>query len=296
MIRYNANVALIIQCYTEIAALNQSAKNLADFERSTLATDSPMMTVAMKRIYIVRIQNLQSWLYRALRAYNFDALDSNNVLAKFFGTIDTSQYTYALVEQAHAALYGAYSNYLDEQTKARTTFNATKYQFNVSFHRAIKEGGTERKGLIFMINPPSKTNVDENLSGPNPFEGMADVRLTRVRFFLPGAKTTSGLLHVTMTHMGDDTLLSPNNHSIEFSHRTIAVDFKYDIKSGSYAVPGKDTRDGVIGNLGDREEYCLPGPFTSWRINFKDYNPGLDLSEVNDAYMEFEGVYRPFLA
>ena len=121
---------------------------------------------------------------------------------------------------------------------------------------------------------------------------MSDVRLTRVRCFLPGAKTADGLLHITLTHMGDEALVDPRKKQMEFSHSTIPVDFKYQLRSGRYDVAG--TRDGIIGKLKDREQYSLVGPFTTWQIVInKEYNPGLDLSGVFDAYMEFEGAYRP---
>ncbi|KAG0152655.1 hypothetical protein PDIDSM_1135 [Penicillium digitatum] len=289
VIRYNTSVALIIQCYTEIAALSESEKTLAGLERSTLATDSPVMTVAMKRTYMVLVQQLQSWLYKAQRAYNFDGLNSSNILAEFFGTIDTSRYTHALVSQAHNALYHAYSEYLDDQTKARTIFNTARYQLDASTCGSIQKGGQQGELLFIQIDPSNQLSADD---GPSPFRGMSDVRLTRVRCFLPGAKTADGLLHITLTHMGDEALVDPRKKQMEFSHSTIPVDFKYQLRSGRYDVAG--TRDGIIGKLKDREQYSLVGPFTTWQIVInKEYNPGLDLSGVFDAYMEFEGAYRP---
>lgn len=283
VVRYNSCLAVMVKCYTESLAQDKVIENLANVERQTVLTmDSPTMTIAMKRIYVAELQNIQSWLYKAQRAYNFEALNPTNVLGEFFRYIDMSQYTYALVEAAHQSLFQAYNEYLDLYTSSRRTFSSHKYFLGEDEVRSIKFDFPDSALLQLNIAPPDPKATNST------FPNMADIRLTRVRLFLPNVTTDDGTLHAALTHLGDETLVDKKNAQITFSHKTYPVDFIYDIATN------KPTTDGIIGNMDDPNLYALPGPFATWEINIpKNYNPGLVLSEIDKPYLEFEGIYRP---
>lgn len=121
---------------------------------------------------------------------------------------------------------------------------------------------------------------------------MADIHLTKVRFFLEGAETTNNRLQVTLTHTGKETIVDTEMKSFIFTHQPLVALFKYDLTARQYTGP--DTINGVIGSVTEKDSYALVGPFTIWKIDISaEDNPGLNLSKVKSAYFEFEGRFRP---
>ncbi|TGO22559.1 hypothetical protein BPAE_0163g00200 [Botrytis paeoniae] len=283
VVRYNSCLAVMVKCYTENLAQDKVIDNLANVERQTVLTmDSPTMTIAMKKIYVAELQTIQGWLYKAQRAYNFEALNSTNILGQFFSSVDMSQYTYALVEGAHHSLFQAYNEYLDDYTSSRQPFYSLQYPLDEDDVQSIKSDFLDSALLHLSIAPPGPEATN------SPFSNIVDIRLTRIRLFLPNVTTDGGRLHVVLTHLGDETLVDTKNAQITFSHKTYPVNFIYDIATSNPTI------DGVVGNVNDTEMYALPGPFATWEINIsKKNNPGLVFTEIEKPYLEFDGVYRP---
>ncbi|TGO19246.1 hypothetical protein BTUL_0005g00950 [Botrytis tulipae] len=220
--------------------------------------------------------------YVAQRAYNFEALNSTNVLEQFFCSVDMSQYTYGLVKAAHQSLFQAYNEYLDDYTGSRQPFFSRQYILGEDDVRSIKFDSPDSALLHLRIAPPDPEATN------SPFSDMVDIRLTRVRLFLPNVTTDDGKLQVALTYLGDETLVDTKNAQITFSHKTYPVNFVYDIATS------KPTIDGVIGNVDDPKLYALPGPFATWEINIpENCNPGLVLTDIEKPYLEFDGVCRP---
>ncbi|KAF7889058.1 hypothetical protein EAF00_009358 [Botryotinia globosa] len=269
VVRYNSCLAVIVKCYTENIAQNE-------------VIESPTMTIATKKIYAAELQKIQGWLYKAQRAYNFEALNSTNVLGQFFCSVDMSQYTYGLVKAAHQSLFQAYIEYLDDYTGSRQRFFSLQYILGEDDVRSIKFDSPDSALLHLSIAPPDPEATS------SPFSNMVDIRLTRVRLFLPNVTTDDGKLQIALTHLGDETLVDTKNAQITFSLKKYPVNFVYDIATS------KPTIDGVIGNVDDPKWYALPGPFATWEINIpKNCNPALVLTEIEKPYLEFDGVYRP---
>ncbi|TGO69562.1 hypothetical protein BOTNAR_0009g00090 [Botryotinia narcissicola] len=283
IVRYNSCLAVIVKCYTENLAQNKVIENLANVERQTVLTmDSPTMTIAMKKIYVAELQTIQGWLYKAQRAYNFEALDSTNVLGQFFCSVDMSQYTYGLVKAAHQFLFQAYNEYLDDYTGSRQPFFSLQYILGEDDVRSIKFDSPDSALLHLSIAPPDPEAFN------SPFSNMVDIRLTRVRLFLPNFTTDDGKLQVSLTHLEDETLVDTKNTQITFSLKAYPVNFIYDIATRN------PTLDRVVGNVDDPKLYALPGPFATWEINIpKNCNPELVFTEIEKPYLEFNGVYRP---
>ena len=126
------------------------------------------------------------------------------------------------------------------------------------------------------------------------FAAMVNVGLTKVRLFLEDAYTRNGVLRVTLTHAGNEVIYDQHQKAIQFHHERLNVGFHYRIQGNDYKGPG--TSDGDIGRE-DRtgnDRFSLVGPFASWWVDVRPENsPGLDLSKVTKATLEFEGVYRP---
>ncbi|KAF7944292.1 hypothetical protein EAE96_010692 [Botrytis aclada] len=182
-----------------------------------------------------------------------------------------SQYTYVLVKEDHQSLMDAYSEYTE-------AISSLKYPLEEDEVRSIRSDFPDSARLKLSIAPPG------SLAPESPFSNMVDIRLTRVRLFLPSVTTKNGKLHAALTHLGRETLADAKNAQITFSHRHIL----YNIATS------KPIMYGIIGDLNDPNLYALPGPFATWEINIpNNYNPGLVLTGVEKPYLEFEEFYRP---
>ncbi|KAJ5359330.1 uncharacterized protein N7496_011743 [Penicillium cataractarum] len=150
--------------------------------------------------------------------------------------------------------------------------------------------------------------VDIGFSASDPpsiFSGMANIRLSQVRVWLPNAKVSPDasnrqLLMVEITHLGTETILSPSSGTpTTFSHDPVTLQFQYNatnitsiqqctssVVMNSESIEQDYTGEGTPGV----DTLASLGPFATWSIQIKaSENAGLDLSAVNSAYVEFWG-------
>ncbi|KAK6544734.1 hypothetical protein TWF694_001419 [Orbilia ellipsospora] len=141
------------------------------------------------------------------------------------------------------------------------------------------------------------------------FEGMANVRLTQVRVWLPGAMVKLDAVErqpitTNITHLGKEIMVPPIGETMLFDHDAVDIDFTYESKGlvtkmdiKSNAAMGRQSIDSDYrgGDSPPTEDSFAPiGPFTTWRIVLDAArNPGLDLSRVSQGFMEFSGMNRP---
>jgi hypothetical protein len=165
----------------------------------------------------------------------------------------------------------------------------------------------------------------------NPFAGMADVRLTKVRVWLAGEENK--LNHnVILTHLGeeqfrrrDDTpfpmRLDPPEEEDQdrrearyILHEPVPIPYNYNAEGISYDAknrtftPGNlfgrnvgsedgDLRfpKGGISDLPAAGEYAPIGPFGKWRLEVpRLQNLDLDLSKLNAVVIDFHGFHQTF--
>lgn len=166
----------------------------------------------------------------------------------------------------------------------------------------------------------------------NPFAGMADVRLTKVRIWLVGKE--SSLDHkVVLTHLGREQFRAPNDKCYPervdtrqidqdkrqpeyILHEPVSIPFNYNAKGLRYNertfafTPGKlfggvvGAQDGDLGfpksgivDLPAAGKYAPIGPFARWRIEVpQNLNPALKLSDVHAVVIDFHGFHQSYAA
>lgn len=89
---------------------------------------------------------------------------------------------------------------------------------------------------------------------------MMDIQLKRLRMFLLGFKTKSGLLHITRCHLGQETIVDGGEKDIKFVHDTVNVSFKLELVTGRFT--GDSTLSEVIGECKDEKKYALIETFS----------------------------------
>ncbi|KAF3923282.1 hypothetical protein ABW21_db0201963 [Orbilia brochopaga] len=165
-------------------------------------------------------------------------------------------------------------------------------------------------GLIYSASFTINNGDVQNLNS------MANIRLSQVRLWLPGATLTSEpdpqgnqILSIVITKSGDETIYDQNGLGHNFVHDPVSVQFEYisnKVLTFNDYVPSNQW--GLQGLSGDYNgtvpipvgsSVTAPiGPYSTWKVvinSSTSVNIGLDLSGVTTAYMEFGGRSQALL-
>ena len=155
------------------------------------------------------------------------------------------------------------------------------------------------KNLVHAVT--RSTSISEN-----PFAGKSNVRLSQVRFWIPGVEAEQKYLSVHLMHGGSEKMVDPDDRSRTFQHYPVHMNFEYDWSSiseneKSVALnPGATysrqmlASDWMSQNPAIRAQAPV-GPFTHWTISMStSVNGKLDLKGASSAFLEFHGSSFPF--
>jgi hypothetical protein len=176
---------------------------------------------------------------------------------------------------------------------------------------AMPNGNTSYSVVLRNITAPTKSTPPAR----NVFHSKANVRITQVHFWLPKVivgpdVTNRRMLIAEITQYGDETIVAANNQKFSFVHDQISLQWQYDTTNitevGQFAsatgeldeeiLSGCYTGGGGRGNPPGGDVYAPIGPFATWQITINSLdNIDLDLSQVDEAYLEFAGSHIPFL-
>ncbi|KAK5994264.1 hypothetical protein PT974_04736 [Cladobotryum mycophilum] len=275
--RYNAGLGLLTKFLDQKKALQQSSKYL-DVQERNMETYDPLVESVLRKFYIDALMDAQQWLSKAQRAYQFKALNQENVIGEALGQYHFGQLSPFQLQRVQQDLSSRYDKKKEANGRAPQHFHRKPFSLNSNWPSIQKSG----MGARLYVDIPSTYQG---------FLRMTDVRLYKVRCFLEGAKTKSGKLRVSLTHTGNESIVDSSKKRHEFTHQPISVEFAYDLATLSFDEV--DTSDGDIGAQTDG--YALVGPFTQWKIDVPlETNDGLDLRGVKNAYLEFDGEFIPF--
>jgi len=137
------------------------------------------------------------------------------------------------------------------------------------------------EGIPFTLAPAFKTTTKDQ----SPFYGMADVRITRVRVWVDGARTGDNELTVLLTQLGQETIVNREGVPLDFVHSEVGTRLVYNLTNkvvrsgGEVKLPGSD--------------YAAVGPFGTWvvKVLTRD-NKALDLSAAKEVRVEFHVTHR----
>ncbi|KAI9040187.1 uncharacterized protein KD926_008510 [Aspergillus affinis] len=276
VVRYNSDLTLLVQYHRELESLAVEKDDIVRKEYENLGADHPSMTAFMKNTNQDAVQTAQLWLYKQERAYSFLALRDAHIIGDALKGVPVSQYNVTHLRKAQAALYQYYNAvYKEKKGQPPQTHFGAKFSLEKDDVDDIKESG--KKGIMLLVDVPPTADT---------FRGKADVRLTKVRFFAPGAKTDNHRLEVKLTHTGKETVVNNRLKRFSFTHDPLKVTFRYNTETNK--VHGDDVVDGNIA-WPTENDFALPGPFTRWKIEIRNaVNKNMDLSGVQSPYLEFD--------
>jgi hypothetical protein len=162
----------------------------------------------------------------------------------------------------------------------------------------------------------------------NPFNGKADVRLTKVRAWLIGMETTNNRHNIIIEHSGREMFRRPDDTGCpeprqrdagaagddpRIIHTPLRIPLIYKAdglmfdRGKGHFVPGKikdvpGAEDGDLGyslkaqlGLPGSNGYAAIGPFAVWRLIVRKLdNPGLVLKGLHTVIMDFHGFHQVF--
>lgn len=152
------------------------------------------------------------------------------------------------------------------------------------------------------------------------FNGRADVRVYRARFWLDGIVvrdkstwTEAELMgdeipvSIGLKHCGNSEFTDVHDQPVAFSHDEINVNWQYRIYHStasastpavqipkSQAVDSGDVVNYSAASKDTNDAYAAPSPFATWVISLEDLDPRIDYSKVTRGRFEFFGTSRAF--
>ncbi|CAI6333541.1 unnamed protein product [Periconia digitata] len=306
ILQYNTYISLWKQALATI----QSSQKIVDTTTEELALMDgmiPAFAVAVEHAYYNVTATLMKLLYKMNRAITFFTLDTNtdhlSALRELgFPSPVEKDPVQAAMDSAYSdlsvALTNAIENHAANVSQAYGANHSMKYHLAPEFIDSLKVLHEEAgKYQIQVTIPPAykETRQDEN-----PFYSYFDVRISKVRFYIKGVKLPQGEnvenLSILMTHGGTSTVVDGGNLEHVFEHGKIHLEFRYNAASKKKEVlMDGDVLEKIAGPNGV-QELAFPSPFAEWTLTISSiYHDGsLDLSEVTDAWFEFEGRARAF--
>lgn len=281
---YNAIASLMLQTMNERQELKAAIDRFNQQMIDMMTEVSPEYTAFVGRMYFDAIAQIFEMLHLTARSYNFWALKHEQLSDLLGGNV--KEITYAGLLSAQNKIVGLYEDAVKNFGTNCSVFPAGK-QRGIEYKLTPLQVALMKSNYETMVRIPiAKQGSDE----VNPFAGLANVRITKVRCYLHGAKAKPNghideiLLHIT--HTGQEQIVSLDREVYTFQHDKRKVPFKYDLKRSTIRI------DGDFKALpGEKEVYALYGPYTTWKIEVEpEYRAFIDLSEVTAITLEFHGT------
>ncbi|WP_027086557.1 hypothetical protein [Cohnella panacarvi] len=286
---YNAAALLLLQTINEQQELESAIKQYNRDMIESITSVSSEYTGFVARMYFDAIAQIFEMLYLTTRAYNFWALEHTQLSDVLGGNV--KEVTYAGLLNAQNKMVGLYQDAIKQFGTNCSPFPADGHK-GITFKLTPLQLAFMRTNYEAMVNIPLEKHEADAKS---PFAGLANVRITKVRCYLNGAKAKPGApdseILLNITHSGQEQLISRNNAVYQFHHDKREVPFRYDLNDETIVI------DGGFGESlpGEKTPYALFGPYTTWKIEVdKSFRSRIDLSELKEVTLEFHGTCYSF--
>ncbi|MEU8569597.1 hypothetical protein AB0C51_14770 [Streptomyces pathocidini] len=284
---YNANVILAAGDLQDIKDAEKRIAELNDNALDAMQPDLPDLVSFVSQLYYRSREQIMRTLDLTARAYRMWALSDRDLIAETFAQVTVAKIDETALRVARNsilfALEGAVQNF---------GTNSARFPANAKGKGIIVEIGKDqvasfrRNGIISIRPTTVKVTTGRDTS---PFAGMANVRVTRVRVWMKGAKTADDRLQIRIRHIGEEDIVSADGEVFGFVHESINKTFIYHPSNES--VLEEASFESEYGH----DRYAMVGPFASWHIEvLESDNKDLDLSKVTEVSVEFHGTNYTF--
>jgi hypothetical protein len=293
ILNYNATVLLMLHDQQLAAQATADLETLTDQQLATMQPQTPALATFVSGIYAARSQVMET-LDLTARAYRFWALSDTNLLSAAYGGKPPPEIGSAELVGAQTAILDAYQQAIEGFGTNASAFPPTPKGTGLIVH--VPAGTVQLLPAINQLMVTIPVVKPGTTAEQSPFAGMADVRVTLVRAWIDGVKTSSGQVQVRITHTGREQIASAAGAIYTFTHEPVTKLFKYVIGGGGGGVI-EEANFGCAQTTADDQTaiYAALGPFTTWQIKVEEAdNPGLDLSALTGVRLEFHGTNLAF--
>jgi hypothetical protein len=187
---------------------------------------------------------------------------------------------------------------IEEQEIIGAAAAATGHPLPPAYPGELAELKKNGRATFLIPAPTPGSSVDDN-----PFAPYYNVRLTRVRAWIPGVTTGDSMVLVKLKHKGPELIRASDKSLVPFVHDHVgSFPFKYNWKKVKWdadthkvanvaEVVETDT-DLSVKIEGDDTEYLeMIGPFAEWEIAVRDNDnvKPVDRSQIETIYLAFHG-------
>ncbi|KAH7265475.1 uncharacterized protein BKA55DRAFT_559080 [Fusarium redolens] len=198
VIHYNACLVLWLTTNSKLVSYIQTERSLGREFIEQIHDEIPQLAVTVERNYIATISTVMELLYRTTKALSYVTLSvepTTFTRLRDQGFLQEGLAT-ALKEEK-IDIIKRWANAIEESKALRQPFggenDAVKYELTeVQLQSLLLE--PERKDGDYAVIMGIPAARKKTSLGESPFAGYADVRLTRVRFYLDGVQTASNKL------------------------------------------------------------------------------------------------------
>jgi hypothetical protein len=282
---YNSYVTLLSKNKIIQENLKNQAGSLNDNILELMQTDTPSVTSFVSNAYYAARDSVLHFMNLAARTYNLWDLDTKNILTSHLEGYSPREINYTLLESIQANFWKEYELKVISTGPTGTSFKGNKYA-NTYHADATAIESLKAFNNTFINLTPNKSC----------FGNYAEVRISYVRAYIEGAKTSSKALYVGITHGKEDNFIKPDGKKITFTHQQIGMPFTYNLETKELITPnGADFRVPTDNTGEDNHKAAVLSPFTTWILSVTEdadtgQNIGLDLSGVTSIDIEFDGV------
>ncbi|MFD2171786.1 hypothetical protein [Tumebacillus lipolyticus] len=304
ILTYNAIVSLLFQNRDQV---EQAKLSIADLNRQALANlkgTSLNLTAFLSHLYYAARNQVLEMLSLTANAFRFWAVTDQSPLQTLIEWSTPPDINAAVLRAAHSELLKRFTEAVERFANNPSRYpdpSVPHYDPKVDRGILVKLSAWQlsrfrRSGrAVIQI----ETALKETLKRENPFAGRANVRVEKVRAWIHGAKTEDDLLHVKITHTGEEEITDLQGDLYRFKHKPRNADFVYQISDRRVKTDGQMGVSVQLGGGGSDQtravSYALVGPFTFWQIEVaEENNAGRDISQVTDIELEFFISYYPF--
>ncbi|WPC43926.1 hypothetical protein [Clostridium sp. JS66] len=290
ILNYNGMIQLLRKKHQQIKYATQKLNTLDDDSFSKLDPNIPHIATFVSQMYYSARNIIMETLDLTARAYGFWSLDDNrNLMANAYGNKTLPEITTATLKQAQIVILDAYKKTVERFGNGAGIFPKKEKEKGIIFTLSKSQVEFLKKHNRIMVNISEVVSDTKKID--NPFAGACNIRISKVRVWVKGAKTSDNMLQVNIIHSGTEKIVDSDDTKFCFKHDPRYTLFKYDVTNNQIE------QDGDLGwqDTETKENYSLVGPFTHWVIEIDDnWNEGLDLSEVTEVNFEFYGTNYPF--
>ena len=289
VLNYNSLVLSAAQRMLFIQQAQDEMGKLDDEALRNYQPNLPIVTSFMSTLYRTMLNQTMHLLYLVERSYQYWSLSSYSPVNNMLRQNPVSHISSTLLTSVYTTLNEAYRQSMESFGVDAQAFPALNTQAGVKMSLSKGQLDDLRRNHSVLLSVKEVMKEDNLLE--NPFASMANIRLSKIRFWAKGLNIKDATVNrvvFTLTQMSrPEIVVSQDNNVLQFTHEVKKINFAYNPEDMEIF------QDGLMNRENYQSNYAPVGPFSHWLISLE--HPDLyDLETLEEANIEFHGTSYAF--